>query len=104
MTCAELTETGLHGAPSLRIEVLSPGTRGLDLEKKRLLYTKFDVPEYWIFDPDLEQITVHQSTEGRYVALESTDGVAWSGNRPCQFVESSARNDRIIFHDLKCTV
>ncbi|MGD9712363.1 MAG: Uma2 family endonuclease [Thermomicrobiales bacterium] len=73
-----LDDAGLQGPPSLCVEVLSPGTRGLDLVKKHLLYARFGVPEYWVVDPDLEQITVSQIIEGKYVAVESADGVARS--------------------------
>jgi Uma2 family endonuclease len=36
----------------LAIEILSPSTARTDRNKKRLLYQRFDVPEYWIVDTD----------------------------------------------------
>ena len=38
------------GALLLAIEVLSPSSQRADRTKKRLLYQRFDVPEYWIVD------------------------------------------------------
>jgi Uma2 family endonuclease len=34
----------------LAIEVLSPSSHRADRTKKRILYQRFDVPEYWIVD------------------------------------------------------
>ncbi|MFM8741021.1 MAG: Uma2 family endonuclease [Cytophagales bacterium] len=41
-----------QGIPDLLIEVLSPSNREYDLIKKKDLYQKFGVQEYWIVDPD----------------------------------------------------
>ena len=44
-------EKGLHGVPDLIIEVLSPGNQQYDLGKKKELYEKTGVKEYWVVDP-----------------------------------------------------
>jgi Uma2 family endonuclease len=38
-------------APLLAAEVLSPGTRSIDLGAKRLAYAAGGVPHYWVIDP-----------------------------------------------------
>ena len=44
------------GVPSLFVEVLSPGTRSIDRGKKREIYARFSVPEYWIIDAEARTI------------------------------------------------
>lgn len=60
------TQTGihLHGAPALAVEVLSPGSRTMDLDLKRRVYDRFGVQEYWIVDPTRDAITVHRRSAG----------------------------------------
>lgn len=48
---------GVHGAPDLVVEVLSPGTRHLDLGAKKRLYARHGVREYWVVDPQDETVT-----------------------------------------------
>jgi Uma2 family endonuclease len=45
-------ETKLWGTPDLVVEVMSPHTREKDLRLKRSIYSRFEIPEYWIADPD----------------------------------------------------
>lgn len=42
---------GVHGAPDLVIEILSPSTAGRDQVYKRKLYGKYGVREYWVVAP-----------------------------------------------------
>lgn len=52
-----LKEDAIHGVPDLIVEILSPGTRDHDLEKKKELYQRFRVGEYWIIDPQTKEAT-----------------------------------------------
>lgn len=47
---------GLRGAPDLVVEILSPGTSSRDLVYKRHIYHRFKIPEYWILDPEKDQL------------------------------------------------
>ncbi len=56
----------LEGPPDLVVEVLSPGTRKIDLTRKMVLYARFGVPEYWIIDPDAETLRILVLADGAY--------------------------------------
>jgi Uma2 family endonuclease len=62
--------------PILVIEVASPSTRRRDYGKKRDLYLREGIPEYWIVDGDVRTITVVQSE--REEPLVVTDRLTWS--------------------------
>lgn len=49
---ARIERRGIFGPPELVIEILSPGNRKHDLVRKKALYEKAGVLEYWIVDPD----------------------------------------------------
>ncbi len=51
-------EDGIHGAPDLHIEILSPTTAGRDRTLKRTLYARHGVREYWLVDPETKTIEV----------------------------------------------
>jgi len=59
-TKAKLVDEGIHGAPDLLVEVLSPSTSTRDLGVKRALYAKSGVEEYWIISPELRQMQVYR--------------------------------------------
>jgi Uma2 family endonuclease len=66
---AHLDRTGtqyIQGAPDVVVEVSSPSTRRLDLVRKRELYERFGVPEYWFMDLDQERVQVYVLQDGRY--------------------------------------
>lgn len=46
-----IKEDGLHGAPNLVVEILSPSTAEYDLNEKKDVYERCGVQEYWIVDP-----------------------------------------------------
>lgn len=49
---------GVEGPPDLLIEVLNPSKRAHDLVRKRQLYARGGVREYWIVDPDAASIEI----------------------------------------------
>ena len=54
----------VRGIPALVIEVLSEPR--LDRVRKRDLYARYGVPEYWIADPDADRIEVYRLADGAY--------------------------------------
>lgn len=63
-----VTEENIQGVPDLVVEVLSPGTRALDRNRKRLIYQRAGVPEYWVVDGERREVAVHtlELTRKRY--------------------------------------
>lgn len=57
---------GIHGAPDLVVEVLSPGTAKNDRGYKKNLYESTGVKEYWIVDPAMRSIEVYLLEDDRY--------------------------------------
>lgn len=64
--------------PALVVEVVSPGvkSRERDYQRKHQEYADRSIPEYWIIDPEIRQITV-----GKLVAGSYQDTIA-TGNQP----------------------
>ena len=59
---------GVHGAPDLVIEILSPSTWRHDCLVKYNLYQRAGVQEYWIVDAEKQVVLVHTLEEGQYHA------------------------------------
>jgi Uma2 family endonuclease len=59
-------ERFVEGAPDLVVEVSSPSTRRLELVRKRDLYARFGVPEYWYVDLDADRVEVYRLHERAY--------------------------------------
>jgi Uma2 family endonuclease len=55
----KLTEKGCMGAPDWIIEIVSPSSRQMDYMIKLFKYKNSGVREYWIVDPDKQQIMVY---------------------------------------------
>ncbi|HCT90959.1 MAG TPA: Uma2 family endonuclease [Lachnospiraceae bacterium] len=55
----KLTDEGCQGAPDWIIEIVSPGSRQMDYNKKLFKYRKVGVREYWIVDPGKNRIMVY---------------------------------------------
>lgn len=64
-------KNNIQGAPDLVIEILSESTAYTDLMKKKRLYAKSGVKEYWIVDPDGKTIEIYCLKEGVFVLAKS---------------------------------
>ncbi len=58
-----IKDDGIHGAPDMVIEILSPSTAYYDIKKKYKMYEKFSVKEYWIVDPEMKGVELFSLTE-----------------------------------------
>jgi Uma2 family endonuclease len=59
-----VTDANIKGSPALLIEIVSNPT--LDRRVKRDLYGHHEVSEYWIVDPDADQVLVYRLTNQSY--------------------------------------
>lgn len=63
----QIGERYVRDAPDLVVEVSSPSTRRLELVRKRDLYERYGVPEYWYVDRDADRVEVYRlDADGRY--------------------------------------
>lgn len=61
-----ISKRGIEGAPDLVIEVLSPSNPEHDRVRKRDLYARGGVPEYWLVERDTASVEVLVLREGSY--------------------------------------
>ena len=64
-----IKENGIHGAPDLIIELLSPSTAYYDTKDKKKVYERSGVKEYWIIDPVDEEVTGYENSNGKFTVL-----------------------------------
>ena len=58
---------GVHGAPDLVVEVLSPSTAQNDRGHKKEVYAKCGVREYWIVSPDNKSVEIYLNEDAELV-------------------------------------
>jgi Uma2 family endonuclease len=61
-----IKKNGIHGAPDLIIEILSPSNASHDLDLKTGLYEKSGVSEYWIVSPTTRDSMGYRLRDGKY--------------------------------------
>lgn len=74
-----LREAKVTEPPLLIVEVRSPSTALIDLNRKKSAYEQFGVPSYWIVDPDPDrpELTVFElGPDGRYEECGRAHGTA----------------------------
>jgi Uma2 family endonuclease len=68
-----LTDDGVHGAPDLAVEVISPAHAQLDKTAKRRVYARHGVKELWLIDPTLRQIHLYEFSRDPAKAVRILD-------------------------------
>ncbi len=58
---------GVHGAPDLVVEVLSPGTARNDRGHKKDVYEQCGVKEYWLVNPADQSVEIYRADGSRFV-------------------------------------
>ena len=64
-------EKNIQGAPDMTIEILSEATAHRDLVKKKRLYARFGVKEYWIVDPEEKIVEIYTLKENTFFLTNS---------------------------------
>ncbi len=77
---------GLHGAPDLIVEILSPSTAVYDKLNKKLVYEQYGVSEYQLIDPFTKEVEGYQLINQKYLKPEITQGSFYSPLLQQQFV------------------
>jgi Uma2 family endonuclease len=63
-----MTRKNIQGPPSLAIEVVSDSR--MDRVRKRKVYERFGVPEYWVVDPDADRVEIYRLEGEQYARPE----------------------------------
>lgn len=63
----KIKRTGVHGAPDLVVEVLSPSTSRNDKTKKKEVYARCGVREYWLVNPIDKSVEIYLLEENEFV-------------------------------------
>jgi Uma2 family endonuclease len=66
-----VTERAIEGAPNLVIEILSPTTHRTDRLTKAQLYAKYQIPAYWLVDPDQRSLEAYEMVIDHYNLIAS---------------------------------
>jgi Uma2 family endonuclease len=70
------TEANAQGAPDLVIEILSDSTRRRDETVKRDRYERFEVLEYWLFDPQRRVVRAFRRSGAGFLAPQELSAAA----------------------------
>ncbi len=65
-----IKDKAIHGAPNLVVEVVSPSTLGRDTVRKKAIYEKFGVKEFWIVYPEMKCVEVLVLEKGEYTLYD----------------------------------
>ena len=64
-----ITDDGIIGVPDLIIEIISPSSVLRDRIDKKNVCERLKVKEYWIIDPQNQEIEIYSEENGRYELL-----------------------------------
>lgn len=64
----------IHGVPDIVIEILSEGNINHDLIKKKELYERFAVKEYFIVDPRTKLVRSYEIRDGKFISKAKHTG------------------------------
>lgn len=80
--------------PQVVFEILSPGNRMTEMEKKRSFYEQYGVEEYYQYDPDRGDLVGWLRHDGRFEVIEEMEG--WVS--PRTGVRFSLEDGELVLH------
>ena len=69
----KISRQRIVGAPDFIVEIISPGTRKKDMTLKYNKYSEAGVHEYWLVDPDNQQVLVYHLWDDSFPSLYGFD-------------------------------
>jgi len=69
----KIKSDGIHGAPDVVVEVLSPATSKRDKGYKFRLYERSGVKEYWLVNTHSLSVDIYVQNDGKFVLFDSYD-------------------------------
>lgn len=63
-----------HVAPQVVFEVLSPGSRVMEMLRKERFYARYGVQEYYVYDPETNELAGWHMLAGQWYPLEEVQG------------------------------
>lgn len=79
---SNIKDTYYNGPADLIVEILSPGTKELDLDKKLPKFLKAGVKEVWIVDPEKKGLTIHHKNDKKDYPNPKSDDIVISSILP----------------------
>lgn len=70
---AIVREDGIHGVPELLVEIISPTSVTRDRVRKKAVYERLGVAEYWLVDPQNGSIEVYERTDLGYELFSDSE-------------------------------
>lgn len=70
-----IQKDGLHGAPDLVLEVLSPSNPNYDMTSKKDVYERNSVKEYWMVDPETNSVIGYTLIKGKFQSIPASSGL-----------------------------
>lgn len=95
----KIKDDGVHGAPDLVVEVLSPSTAKNDKTQKKEVYAKCGVQEYWLVHPVEKSIEVYRTNGTEFVLHD-----VYSLHKDWELAQMSEAERAAVITHFKCSL
>ena len=95
----KIKPNGVHGAPDLVVEVLSPGTMRNDRTYKKDVYARCGVQEYWLVSPNEKSVEVYRLDGGEFLFYD-----IYAVHADWQLAQMSEEERAAVLTHFKCSL